>query len=106
MTLQEVIDLITEKYTYAQTQNWITKPLAWAVYQAWKEVDERRLVDEDEECIAPEIIEFLDAVPDFTDRGIEHTAPCPCGGTIHAIRAKYNGHIRAWCDKCGIRMIE
>lgn len=61
---------------------------------------------EDEEYIAPEILEFLKAIPDFEDRGVEHTAPCPCGGTIHAIRAEYNGHLHAYCDKCGARMIE
>lgn len=59
-----------------------------------------------DDYIAPEIIDFLKAVPDFDDRGVEHTAPCPCGGTIHAIRALYNGHIKAWCDKCDMRMME
>lgn len=60
---------------------------------------------EEEDYIAPSLLEFLKAIPDFTDRGVWHTAPCPCGGTIHATRAKYNGHIRAYCDKCGARMM-
>ena len=59
-----------------------------------------------EDYIAPEILDFLSAIPDFEERGIEHTAPCPCGGTIHATRAKYNGHLHAYCDKCGARLIE
>lgn len=58
------------------------------------------------ERLDPRIIDWLKAVPDFEDRGVEHTAPCPCGGTIHAVRAEYNGHIRAWCDKCNMRMME
>lgn len=56
--------------------------------------------------IPSDVLEFMCAVPHFKDRGVEHTAPCPCGGTIHAIGSKYNGHLHAWCDKCGARLIE
>ena len=65
----------------------------------------QRMKDE-EAYIAPEIIQFLSAIPDFDERGVEHTAPCHCGGTIHATRAKYNGHLYAYCDKCKARIIE
>ncbi len=67
---------------------------------------EWKKMKDDEDYIAPEILEFISAIPDFTDRGVEHTASCPCGGTIHAVRAKYNGHLHAYCDKCGARLIE
>lgn len=60
----------------------------------------------DEDYIAPNIIEFMCSIPDFTDRGVEHTAPCPCGGTIHAIRSTYNGHLHAHCDKCKCTLME
>lgn len=68
--------------------------------------EERKRMKEDEEYIAPDIIEFISAIPVFEDRGVEHTSQCPCGGTIHAIRAEYNGHLHAYCDKCGSRLIE
>lgn len=67
--------------------------------------DEERM-KADEEYIVPSIVEFIRAMPHFKDRGTEHTAPCPCGGTIHASRAKINGHLHAYCDKCGARLIE
>lgn len=57
------------------------------------------------DILPKEVIDFLKAIPDFEDRGVEHTAPCPCGGTIHAIRAVYNGHLHAFCDKCEMRMM-
>lgn len=60
----------------------------------------------DEDYIAPNIIEFMCSIPDFEDRGVEHTAPCPCGGTIHAIRSTYNGHLHARCDKCKAMLVE
>ena len=68
--------------------------------------EEWKKVKDDEDYLPPDILTFLMAVPDFEDRGVEHTAPCPCGGTIHAVRATYNGHIKAWCDKCDMRMME
>ena len=68
--------------------------------------EEWKRMREDENYIAPEILDFIKAIPNFTERGVEHTAPCPCGGTIHAMRAEYNGHLHAYCDKCGARLIE
>lgn len=68
--------------------------------------EEWKKMKDDEEYIAPDIFDFIVAIPYFTDRGVEHTAPCPCGGTIHAARAEYNGHLHAYCDKCGARLIE
>ena len=52
------------------------------------------------------LFEFLTAIPDFEERGKEYTGKCPNGGTVHAKRSTYNGHIHAWCDKCGMRIIE
>lgn len=55
-----------------------------------------------------ELFEFLKAIPDIPNkvRGKEFKSKCYCGGTITAIRSKYNGHLRAWCDKCGARLME
>ena len=51
---------------------------------------------------------MLAAVPDIPDDecGKEFTAPCPCGGTIKAMRSVENVHIPAYCEKCGFRMHE
>lgn len=55
-----------------------------------------------------EVFAWLDCVPDIPRNvwGVEYTAPCTCGGTIHARRSEYNGHIRAWCENCGMKMRE
>lgn len=55
-----------------------------------------------------EVMDWLDRVPVIPKnvRGIKYSAPCACGGTITAVREKINGHMRASCDKCGMRMIE
>ena len=68
--------------------------------------EEREKMKQSDTYIAPSLLEFLAAIPDFDERGIEHTAPCPCGGTIHAIRSTYNGHLHARCDKCKAALIE
>lgn len=52
------------------------------------------------------IKEYLDAIPYIPlsvkwMRGHIITGPCPCGGTIKAVRSKYNGHLHAKCEKCG-----
>ena len=54
------------------------------------------------------LLEMLAAVPDIPDDecGKEFTAPCPCGGTIKAMRSAENGRIHAYCEKCGFRMHE
>ena len=55
-----------------------------------------------------EVFAWLDCVPDIpqNERGVEYTAPCTCGGTIKAVRSGSNGHLPAWCDGCGMKMIE
>lgn len=52
------------------------------------------------------LMKYLRAIPDFHDRGVMHTAQCPCGGTLHCIRSKYNGHIHVKCNKCKFVMME
>lgn len=55
------------------------------------------------------VFAWLQCVPDIPRDvwGVEYTAPCSCGtGKIIACRAMYNGHLRAWCDGCGMKMIE
>ena len=55
-----------------------------------------------------EMIEIIKAVPniDYKDRERKYTSVCPCGGTITAWRVAYNGHLRAYCNKCGFKLIE
>ena len=42
MTLNKAIERLTIKYTYAVSQKWIHNPLAWALYQVWKEAEQRK----------------------------------------------------------------
>ena len=55
-----------------------------------------------------EVFAWLYCVPDIpqNERGVEYTAPCTCGGTIKAVRSGSNGHLRAWCESCGMKMRE
>lgn len=39
MTLQKIFEMLQIKYTYAVSQDWIEKPLAYALYQVWRYVD-------------------------------------------------------------------
>lgn len=39
MTLEKAVKLLEEKYKQAQKMEYVQKPLAWALYQTWKEVD-------------------------------------------------------------------
>lgn len=41
MELDEVIELLKKEYEYAKKQKWISKPLAYALYQVWKVADGR-----------------------------------------------------------------
>lgn len=54
------------------------------------------------------MLKWLEVIPMIPKdiRGIEHKAPCTCGGTVTAIRSIYNGHLHASCDKCGARLME
>lgn len=39
MTLEKAVKLLEEKYEQAQKVEYVQKPLAWALFQTWKEVD-------------------------------------------------------------------
>lgn len=39
MTLEKAVKLLEEKYEQAQKMEYVQKPLAWALYQVWKEVN-------------------------------------------------------------------
>lgn len=39
MTLEKVIKMLEEEYEFAKKQEWIKKPLAYALYEVWKRVD-------------------------------------------------------------------
>ena len=55
-----------------------------------------------------EVFSYIECVPDipYHVRGKEFHSKCKCGGTITAWRVKYNGHIRAKCDKCDFKLME
>lgn len=55
-----------------------------------------------------EVTDFINAIPKIPMdvREKEFKSQCPCGGTITAWRVKYNGHLRAMCDKCGSKIME
>ena len=42
MNIGQAIVLLIEKYEYAKKQDYITKKVAWSLYQTWKEVDEKQ----------------------------------------------------------------
>ena len=62
--------------------------------------------EETDDEIPVEVIEYLKAIPNFKDRGVIHTAPCPCGGTLTAVRSTYNGHLHVECDTCDFKLHE
>lgn len=39
MTLQKIVEMLQIKYTYAVSQEWIRKPLAYSLYKVWRYVD-------------------------------------------------------------------
>lgn len=39
MTLEKAVELLEAKYEQAKKIEYVQKPLAWALYQVWKEVD-------------------------------------------------------------------
>ena len=65
-----------------------------------------KICDDFDEEIPVEVIEYLKAIPNFKDRGVIHTAPCPCGGTLTAVRSTYNGHLHVECDTCDFALHE
>ena len=42
MTLEQAIELLREEYREAKKMGFVKKPLAWALYQVWKKVDQMR----------------------------------------------------------------
>lgn len=41
MTLDDAIKLLTENYRIAQKHEYVLKPLSWALYHTWDEVDKK-----------------------------------------------------------------
>ena len=39
MTLEKAVKLLEDKYEQAKKTEYVQKPLAWALFQVWKEVD-------------------------------------------------------------------
>lgn len=46
MTLEKVVNILTENYERAKKLTFVHKPLSWALYQTWKAVD---MVEDDKE---------------------------------------------------------
>lgn len=45
----------------------------------------------------------VDGVP----RGVVRSFECPeCKGQAQAVKSEYNGHIRAECHTCGLKLME
>ncbi len=42
MTLEEAIEMLKTEYEKAMNQEYINKPLAYALYQVWKKADRKR----------------------------------------------------------------
>lgn len=42
MNIGQAIVLLIENYEYAKKQDYIIKKVAWALYQTWKQVDEKK----------------------------------------------------------------
>lgn len=52
-----------------------------------------------------DLFAFLKARSEAEDKG-EHEFVCPlCGEKAHWERSNYNGHLRAWCEKCDIKVM-
>ena len=39
MTIEQAIELLRQKYDEAKNLKYVINPLAWALYQVWKEAD-------------------------------------------------------------------
>ena len=42
MTLEQAIELLRKEYREAKEMGFIKRPLAWALFQTWKKVDQTR----------------------------------------------------------------
>lgn len=76
-------------------------------YEGTMTMDVDDLPDAIKELFDPkEAIIFMDAVAEAQKKG-NHQFKCPkCGGSAEWHEARTNGHIHAWCNKCGIKMFE
>lgn len=65
-------------------------------------------VDEDMSNAGNTPFQKIERIPEIAvdDRGKEYTNKCTCGGTITAYRESSSGHLRAWCNKCGFKLVE
>ena len=39
MTIEEAIDILRQEYEKAKQKSWVLYPMAYALYQTWKQVD-------------------------------------------------------------------
>lgn len=49
MDIEKVIEQIREQYEAAKKTNWVQRPLAYALWQVWKEVDRKERRREESE---------------------------------------------------------
>lgn len=45
MTIEQALKKIQKKYDQAQNNKWVIKPLAYALYQVWREADSEHVRD-------------------------------------------------------------
>ena len=43
MTLEQAIELLRKEYERAKNMEYVKKPLAWALFQVWKQVDSMKV---------------------------------------------------------------
>ena len=41
MTIEQAIELLKKEYERAKNMEYVQNPLAWALFQVWKEADKR-----------------------------------------------------------------
>ena len=44
MTEQQMLTILKNNLDRARDSKWVYKPMSWALYQTWKEVDEKERV--------------------------------------------------------------
>lgn len=49
MTFNKAMEMLVEEYTKALEKEWVYNPVAYALYQTWKEADKRDRIGE-EKC--------------------------------------------------------
>lgn len=80
MTLDDAIKLLTENYKIAQKHEFIAKPLSWALYHTWDEIEKKRNGGNQ---TMSNILKKTNGKPWLTDENKTVPAKCPiCGAKM------------------------